>query len=153
MKKYMLYLVSMLLAVGFSAMDTGALDSALSSVPRVSVSQPHFLVRRPASDRSRLFRNHTHVMAKGEVAVILTFHPAEDRYQKFMVRLSSGKLVLVVHDTAMAPCVENLNLGDRVAVCGEYSFGQNGNEIGWTHKDKDGQNRSGWLKHDGRIYE
>ena len=128
-------------------------DTVPTYVTTSSVSPAKALTGRFSAARMPLAANHSWVEAEGEVSVILSYDPAEDRYQKFMVRLNTGKLLLISHDTASAPRVENLKLGDRIACFGEYAMGQNGEEISWPQEDGDGQHESGWLKHNGKTYQ
>ena len=133
-----------------NAVESGA---AASSVTTSAVSQAKAHSDLPSTARSLIYPNHSRIEAEGEVAVILSYDPADSRYQKFMVRLKTGKLLLISHDTASAPRIEKLKLGDRIAFCGEYSQSLNGEEVSWTHKDRDGQHEAGWLKHNGKTYQ
>lgn len=146
------------------AFNTVVFDPVTSSVPSAASAQAPAPVRAPislntggpglkAKRQPTLYPNHSWVEAEGEVAVILSYDPTDARHQKFMVRLDSGKMLLVVHDTAMAPRVENLALGDLIAFCGEYLHGQNGDEIRRTYKDLEGRNDPGWLRHNGKLYQ
>ena len=127
--------------------------AAASSVTTSAATQATAHADLPLAERSPIYPNHSRIEAEGEVAVILAYDPADSRYQKFMVRLKTGKLLLISHDTASAPRIEKLKLGDRIAFCGEYSQSLNGEEVSWTHKDRDGQHEAGWLKHNGKTYQ
>jgi hypothetical protein len=101
-----------------------------------------------------LFRNHSYVEAEG--AVVMLIEPekaASERRQKFVVRLASGNMILVRHDTDTAAAIEDLKLGDTVRFAGEYTFGQNGDEISNTFADPTGAHKSGWIRHNGRTYQ
>lgn len=147
------------------AFNTVVFDPLTTSVATAAAAQGAAPVRAPISlntggaglksrrQSTTLYPNHSWVEAEGEVAVILSYDPADSRHQKFMVRLDSGKMLLVVHDTAKAPRVENLALGDMIAFCGEYLRGQNGDEIRRTYKDVEGRDDPGWLRHNGKLYQ
>lgn len=147
------------------AFNTVVFDAVTASNAAVASEQIPAPVRAPISlntggpglkakrQATTLYPNHSWVEAEGEVAVILSYDPADSRHQKFMVRLDSGKMLLVVHDTAMAPRVENLALGDVIAFCGEYLHGQNGDEIRRTYKDLEGRYDPGWVMHNGKLYQ
>lgn len=99
------------------------------------------------------FVNHSQVEGEGEVVVILGDSPDAETRQKFMVRLASGTMLLIDHDTEKAPRVEKLELGDDITFCGEYSYDIDGNVVRWTHRDPSGRHPAGWLRHDGRTYQ
>ncbi len=99
------------------------------------------------------YADHSQVEGVGEVVLILSHDPSESQSQKFITRLDSGKMMLIVHDTGVAPRIENLELGDQIAFCGEYSVGQRGESITRTHRDPADRAKSGWLKHEGKVYQ
>ncbi len=111
---------------------------------------------RPSGDGSPgvpLFANHSQVEGTGEVVVILGECPEATDCQKFMLRLESGKFMLIEHNTNAAPSVENLELGDEVSFFGEYTYDIDGDVIRWTHKDAKSRHVAGWIKHKGRLYQ
>lgn len=99
-----------------------------------------------------LFANHSQVEGTGEVVVILDECPEATDCQKFMLRLESGKYLLIEHNTNLAHRVENLELGDEVSFSGEYTFDLDGDVIRWTHKDPAARHNAGWIKHKGKLY-
>jgi hypothetical protein len=74
------------------------------------------------------------------------------RHQRFIVELGSGHTVLISHNIDLAPRIDSLAVGDRVAVRGQYEWNERGGVVHWTHRDPDGRRLGGWIKHDGRTY-
>nr|WP_314512035.1 DUF3465 domain-containing protein [uncultured Neisseria sp.] len=75
------------------------------------------------------------------------------RHQRFILKLSSGQTLLVVHNIDLADKIKGLKKGDKVAFYGEYEWSEQGGVIHWTHHDPSGRHTDGWLKHDGRLYQ
>jgi hypothetical protein len=75
------------------------------------------------------------------------------RHQRFIVRLASGRTVLIAHNIDLAPRVEGLTAGDSVEFSGEFENNDKGGVVHWTHHDPDGRHVGGWIKHGGRVYQ
>jgi hypothetical protein len=73
------------------------------------------------------------------------------RHQRFILELDSGHTVLVAHNIDIAPRVP-LEVGDRLAVRGEYEWNERGGVIHWTHRDETGRRRGGWVRFQGVHY-
>ena len=71
---------------------------------------------------------------------------------EFIVELGSGPTVLISPNIDLAPRIDSLAVGDRVAVRGQYEWNERGGVVHWTHRDPDGRRLGGWIKHDGRTY-
>lgn len=102
------------------------------------------------------FRNRSDgvdVQGRGTVAKILADDNDGSRHQRFLVRLESGRTLLISHNIDLAPRVSSLRAGDPIAFRGEYVWNAKGGLIHWTHHDPAGRHVPGWLKHDGRIYQ
>ncbi len=93
------------------------------------------------------------VSASGVVARLLPDDLDGSRHQKFIVRLASGQTLLIAHNIDLAPRIDGLREGDSVAFNGEYEWNPQGGVVHWTHLDPAGTHPSGWIKHDGRIYQ
>ncbi len=75
------------------------------------------------------------------------------KHQKFIIKLASGKTVLIAHNIDLAPKIKNLKKGDRVYFNGEYEWSDRGGVVHWTHKDPRKKHISGWLKHNSKTYQ
>ena len=90
---------------------------------------------------------------EGVVERILADDNKGSRHQRFILRLPSGQTLLVAHNIDLAPRIEGLKNGDRVAFYGQYEWKPEGGVIHWTHHDPNGQHISGWLKHNGVVFQ
>lgn len=89
----------------------------------------------------------------GEVVRVLADDNVGSRHQRFILRLDSGQTLLIAHNIDIAPRIETLKTGDRVAFYGQFEANQEGGVIHWTHHDPEGHHGSGWLKHNGTVYQ
>ncbi|MBT9569384.1 MAG: DUF3465 domain-containing protein [Thiobacillus sp.] len=90
---------------------------------------------------------------EGRVVKLLPDDLKGSRHQRFVLRVASGRTVLVAHNIDLAPRIENLQPGDTVAFFGEYEWNAKGGVMHWTHHDPQGRHVGGWLKHGGRTYQ
>ncbi len=90
----------------------------------------------------------------GQGTVVKTLADDNDgsRHQRFIVRLDSGRTLLVSHNIDLAQRIESLHAGDTVAFYGEYEWNPKGGVIHWTHHDPQGRHPAGWIRHDGQTY-
>jgi hypothetical protein len=93
------------------------------------------------------------VAGQGTVAKVLRDDGNGSRHQRFIVRLDSGRTLLVAHNIDLAPRVAGLRAGDRVVFYGEYEWNPKGGVLHWTHRDPRGRHPAGWIRHDGRLYQ
>ena len=93
------------------------------------------------------------VEGKGEVIKILEDDLDGDKHQKFIVKIPSGKTLLIAHNIDLAPRINNIKEGDEVKFYGEYEYNFKGGLIHWTHDDPENYHIGGWIKHKGIIYE
>lgn len=75
------------------------------------------------------------------------------RHQKFILQIAPGLTVLVAHNIDLAPKIVDIKKGATVEFNGEYEWNARGGVIHWTHKDPRGYHESGWLKHNGKVYQ
>lgn len=114
-------------------------------------------VAQPSGDSlERAFEqraSNVQVAGEGVVSRILRDDTLDSPHQRFIVRLPSGLTVLVSHNIALAPRIDDLKAGDTVAFSGEYVWNEQGGLVHRTHRDPRSGLASGWLRHNGRTYE
>ena len=93
------------------------------------------------------------VTGQGTVVKVLRDDGNGSRHQRFILRLASGRTVLVAHNIDLAPRIDALRPGDAVAFSGEYEWNPKGGVIHWTHRDPQGRHPAGWIRHDGKTYQ
>ncbi len=93
------------------------------------------------------------VRLTGQVERLLPDDREGSRHQRFILRLASGRTLLVAHNIDLAPRIDRLAEGDQVELYGEYEWNQRGGVIHWTHRDPRGSHAHGWIRHSGRRYE
>jgi len=98
-------------------------------------------------------KSDVQVKGEGEVFVILADDLQGSKHQKFILRIDSKHTVLIAHNIDLAPRIENIKVGDRVAFYGEYEWNNKGGVVHWTHKDPRGSHIDGWLKHQDKTYQ
>ncbi|MGB3766247.1 MAG: DUF3465 domain-containing protein [Phormidesmis sp.] len=89
----------------------------------------------------------------GTVDKLLTDDLEGSRHQRFILRVTPGHTVLVVHNIDLAPRVNDLREGDRLSVKGEYEWNDRGGLIHWTHRDPNSRHEDGWIIHGNVRYE
>ena len=98
-------------------------------------------------------KSNLQVGGSGSVSRILPDDRKGSRHQKFILRLSNGQHILIVHNIDLARRINKLSIGDTVEFFGEYEWNDKGGLIHWTHHDPAGRHVDGWLKHDGSVYQ
>lgn len=93
------------------------------------------------------------VTGQGTVLKLLADDIDGSRHQRFIVRLDSGRTLLVSHNIDLAQRIDALRVGDTVAFYGEYEWNPKGGVIHWTHHDPQGAHPAGWIEHDGQRYQ
>ena len=116
-----------------------------------SVSAPR--ASAPVRSSPATWRAGEQVRGSGVVTRILPDDNDGSRHQRFILRIESGRTLLVAHNIDLAPRIASLREGDRVAFYGEYEPNDKGGVIHWTHRDPQGRHVGGWLEHRGRRYE
>ena len=93
--------------------------------------------------------------AKGSGTVVRVLPDDNDgsRHQRFILRLASGRTLLIAHNIDLAPRVAGIREGDTVEFYGEFRSNPQGGVIHWTHHDPQGRHPGGWLRHQGRTYQ
>lgn len=93
------------------------------------------------------------VAGQGTVVKLLPDDASGSRHQRFILRLASGRTLLVAHNIDLAARIETVQAGDTVAFYGEYEWNPKGGVIHWTHHDPQARHVSGWIKHGGQVYQ
>lgn len=93
------------------------------------------------------------VTGSGTVARILADDSDGGRHQRFILELDSGQTLLIAHNIDVAPRIPTLAVGDRVQFNGVYEWNDEGGAIHWTHHDPAGVHVTGWLEHNGTVYQ
>lgn len=93
------------------------------------------------------------VRSVGTVKAVLRDDNEGSQHQKFILELSNGQTVLIVHNIDLAPRIDALEKGDRVEFFGEYEYSTQGGVVHWTHHDPQKNHVDGWLKHKNKTYE
>ena len=99
------------------------------------------------------WRSGQQVQSRGTVTRVLSDDNDGSRHQRFILRIASGRTLLIAHNIDLAPRIGSLRTGDTVAFYGEYEWNDKGGVIHWTHHDPQGHHVGGWLEHNGRRYE
>lgn len=93
------------------------------------------------------------ITGEGEVVKVLQDDKRGSRHQKFIIRMSSGKTLLVAHNIDLAERIHDLQKGDTVKFNGEYVWNEKGGILHWTHHDPAGAHEAGWIEHNGSRYQ
>jgi hypothetical protein len=93
------------------------------------------------------------VEGEGTVIAILPDDTRGSRHQRFIVEMSSGHTLLIVHNIDLAQRINSLTEGDSVEFNGEYEWNEKGGLVHWTHHDPDGRHADGWIVHNGVKYQ
>jgi molybdopterin converting factor small subunit len=125
-------------------------DGGGNSGPAISTSADG---TREIAEAYRAQRSDVQVRGEGVVKKILRDDLKGSRHQRFLLRLSNNQTLLVAHNIDLAPRIDDLREGDRVAFYGEYEWNNQGGVLHWTHHDPGGRHADGWLKHQGRTYQ
>lgn len=92
------------------------------------------------------------VSTAGNVTRILKDDNDGSRHQRFLIQIPDGLTLLVAHNIDLAPRVP-LSVNDKVAIHGQYEWGNKGGVLHWTHLDPQKKHPGGWIIHQGKKYE
>lgn len=93
------------------------------------------------------------VEGEGQVVKVLADDREGSRHQRFIVRLASGHSILIAHNIDIAARVSPLQEGDTVSFRGEYAWNPKGGVVHWTHHDPGGRHATGWIRHEGQVFQ
>jgi len=97
-------------------------------------------------------RNAVEVCGRGTVAKVLKDDLGGARHQRLIVRLPTGRTVLIAHNIDVAPRIAGLRAGSPIEFAGEYDWNEQGGVVHWTHHDPSGRHSAGWIRYGGRVY-
>jgi len=121
--------------------------------PTQQSPEPAALVNNTPSGAAQSFRNGAQTQGSGVVIRILADDDDGSRHQRFIIRLDSGRTLLIAHNIDVASRIASLREGDTVAFNGVFESNDKGGLIHWTHRDPQGRHEAGWLQHEGRTYQ
>lgn len=119
----------------------------------VATQQQHDPADQALENAYRTQARDHQVSGSGTVIKLLADDNAGSRHQRFILRLNSGRTLLVSHNIDLAPRIASLQVGDLVQFNGEYEWNAKGGVLHWTHHDPQGRHEAGWLKHRDRVYQ
>lgn len=152
MKKYLL--LAVLGALSYLALGPAADRPAADTAPETTLASVDLRGGDAAIEDAFANRESSRQLAgEGSVVKLLADDNHGSRHQRFILRLASGRTVLVSHNIDLAPRLDALRTGDTVAFYGEYEWNAKGGVIHWTHHDPRGRHPGGWLRHAGRTYQ
>lgn len=83
----------------------------------------------PLAQNDGQWRAGQQVSGTGTVERVLSDDNDGSRHQRFILRLSSGRTLLIAHNIDLAPRVSSLRTGDMVSFYGEYEPNDKGGVI------------------------
>ncbi len=105
------------------------------------------------SESGESYRDGQQARGAGTVIRVLSDDNDGSRHQRFIIRVDSGRTLLIAHNIDLAPRIGNIREGDTVEFYGEFAYNDKGGVIHWTHHDPQGRHPGGWLRHRGRTYQ
>lgn len=146
--------VFVLLAAFLGLLGLSSIYSGIISVgPNPSLTRSTSADDKAIANAFQAQESRLQMRGEGVVDRILSDDNDGSRHQRFILRLASGQTLLIAHNIDIAPRLEPLSSGDRVAFYGQYEWSPEGGVIHWTHRDPDGEHISGWLKHNDQMYQ
>jgi len=147
MKKVLLFAL-VLAAAYFGGIETGIVPGGPDDVVQ---SQSVDNLDLEAAFRNR--QSDIQIRGSGRVIRVLRDDMEGSRHQRFILDVGSGQTLLIAHNIDLAERISSLKTGDRIEFFGEYEWNPQGGVLHWTHLDPQKRHLSGWLKHNGNIYQ
>ncbi|HDY86443.1 hypothetical protein LCGC14_0553840 [marine sediment metagenome] len=144
-QKHRIWLIIAFIIVGYAASKYSPEQHATNSIALTSINNIEQLTDQQQSN--------VQLEITGKVIKLLTDDLSGSRHQKFIIKLSDGKTILVAHNIDLAPRIDTLKTGDEVIIYGEYEWNNKGGVIHWTHNDPTHRHPNGWIKHQGKTYQ
>ena len=133
----------------FNGQHSSTLNEAPFSISGQSTGKSDAIIANAFSNHE----SHLQVSGQGVVTRLLPDDNSGSRHQKFLIKLSSGQMLLIAHNIDLAPGISSLRKGDSVQFYGEYEWNEKGGVLHWTHRDPNGSHVAGWLQHQGQKYQ
>lgn len=140
MKKFML--LCLLVVVAYYAL-TGLTDTFLS---KATVSDNALV------SAFEMHKSHVQIAGSGVVLKLLPDDLEGSKHQRFLVRTSTGQVLLLVHNIDIAPRIGDLQVGAPISFYGEYIWSSQGGLIHWTHRDPVTRHPGGWIRYNNTLY-
>ncbi len=101
----------------------------------------------------RQHRSYVEVTVQGVVAQVFPDRVGPTgRHEVFLIRLPSGLTLEVDDNVDIAPHAP-VQVGDPIAIHGEYIWKETGGKIHYTHRDPRGRHQDGWIEVRGKRYQ
>lgn len=110
----------------------------------------------PISEIEKLFasqKSGVSVTVRGSIISILSDDTEGDAHQRFIIKLSNSKTLLIIHNIDIASRITGISKGSVVYVHGDYVWNKQGGLIHWTHHDPDGIHENGWIVFKDKKYQ
>ena len=162
MKNYIIGILVLFVIIGYfrtnkSTPETIIYEETVTTQVE-SISKPaqtKSSIEKPHNTRVQQTSLYSGRQAQGSGVIVRTLSDDTkgSRHQRFIIKVPSGRTLLIAHNIDLAPRISFLNVGDTVEFNGVYESNAKGGVIHWTHHDPRGKHQSGWLKHEGRTYQ
>lgn len=93
------------------------------------------------------------VSSIGRIAKVLKNQQSPYAAQVILIRLSSGRKLLIKHNIEVGQVIPDLVVGEMLAFTGTYSWNSKGGMILSTYQQADKPKLSGWLKYQDITYQ
>ena len=93
------------------------------------------------------------VSSLGRIVKILDNQSEPYAAQQILIRLNSGRKLIVKHNIEIGKPVVDLKVGEVLQFSGIYKWNHKGGMILSTHHDQANPKNSGWLKYDNIVYQ
>ncbi len=140
-QKQRIWLIIAFIVVGYGASQFSA-EQAYSTAPQTTIEQAF-----------QQHKSDVQLQTSGIVSRLLADDNEGSRHQRFIVSLAHGQTVLVAHNIDLANKIQDLKLGDKISLYGEYEWNDRGGVLHWTHHDPASRHIDGWIKHQGKTYQ
>lgn len=98
-------------------------------------------------------RGGTKVSSVGRITKVLEDQTLPYTAQVILIRLSSGRKLLIKHNTEKATPLPKLTVGEALIFSGIYSWNNKGGMVLSTYQQPEQPQRSGWLKYQDVTYQ